>query len=380
MVLTLSDREWLLRAASLAERGWGRVHGPIGKVPNPMVGCVLTRDGEVVGEGWHQDYGGPHAEVIAIRAAGDAARGATAYVSLEPCSHHGKTPPCTELLVQAGVTRVVFGAADPGGEAGGGGERLVQAGLEVVGPSSDVQTFHEVDPVFFYTSQHRRPYVALKLAVSRDGRIAARVGERTPLTGDEANREVHRLRSGFDAVLVGGKTARVDDPLLTVRHGIEPQIPPSRIVLDPKAALSPEASLLRTVNEAPVLLFATEAAAAGRIAALKDAGAQVEVVERTEGGANLERVLERCWSLGIRSVFCEGGGRLVAAFTREGLARRLYLFQAPVTLGAGGVPGFPGGDSTAESLGWSSTGEPLRFGPDILITYDRLLTYDREGS
>ena len=389
--LSESDREWLLQAASLAGRGWGRVH------PNPMVGCVLTRDGKRVGEGWHEEYGGPHAEVNAIRSAGDAARGATAYVSLEPCSHHGKTPPCAEALLEAGVTRVVFGAPEPGDEPGGGGELLAQAGIEVVGPAADVRPFHDVDPVYFYTMRHQRPYLALKLAVSLDARIAARAGERTPLTGDEANREVHRLRSGFDAVLVGGETARVDDPLLTVRYGMDPRIPPTRIVLDPSAALSADASLFRTQDEAPVLIFATEAASAERVGTLRDAGAQVEIVPaaepipqgdlpqgdlaqgnlaqgggvvQREGGANLEKMLERCWSLGIRSVFCEGGGRLATALTREELAQRLYLFKAPLSLGPGGVPAFGDGDPTPEDLGWSSTGEPIRFGPDLLLTYD----------
>ncbi len=365
MSLPESEREWLLQAAALAERGWGRVH------PNPMVGCVLTRDGECVGEGWHEEYGGPHAEVNAIRSAGEAARGATAYVSLEPCSHHGQTPPCTEALLKAEVARVVFGAADPGDETGGGGELLAQAGVEVAGPPADVRPFRDVDPVFFYTTQYRRPYLALKLAVSLDGRIAARAGERTALTGDEANREVHRLRSGFDAVLVGGETARVDDPLLTVRFGMDPRIPPTRIVLDPSATLSPDASLFRTESEAPVLIFATETASAEHVDALEDVGAQVEIVPPGDGGTNLEKVLERCWSLGLRSIFCEGGGRLATALSREGLARRFYLFQAPVTLGSRGVTAFPGGDPTPEGLGWSSRGEPIRFGLDVLLTYDR---------
>jgi diaminohydroxyphosphoribosylaminopyrimidine deaminase/5-amino-6-(5-phosphoribosylamino)uracil reductase len=266
---------------------------------------------------------------------------------------------------------VVFGAADPGEETGGGGELLAQGGVEVVGPQPDVGPFHDVDPVFFHTSIHRRPYVALKLAVSLDGRIAARPGERTLLTGEEANREVHRLRSGFDAVMVGGETARVDDPKLTVRYGLDPRIPPTRIVLDPSAALSPDATLFGTESQAPVLIFATEAAPSGRVEALRDAGAQVEIVPQEDGGANLETVLERCWSLGLRSVFCEGGGRLATALSREGLAQLFYLFQAPVTLGPQGATAFPGGDSTPEGLGWSSRGEPIRFGPDVLLTYER---------
>ena len=364
MSLTESDREWLQRAASLAGWAWGRVH------PNPMVGCVLTRDGQLVGEGWHEEFGGPHAEVNAIRSAGNSSRGATAYVSLEPCSHHGQTPPCSEALVEAGVTRVVFGAADPGAATGGGAELLEQAGVEVVGPAADVRMFHDVDPVFFYTARYRRPYVALKLAVSSDGRIAAREGERTLLTGDEANREVHRLRSGFDAVLVGGETARVDDPLLTVRYGLNPRIPPTRIVLDPRAALSPDASMFGAESEAPVLVFATEAAPAERVEALCDVGARVEIVPQGGGGANLEKMLERCWHLGLRSVFCEGGARLATVLAREGLAQRFYLFQAPVTLGTQGVLAFEDESSTPEGLGWSVWGDPIRLGPDVLITYD----------
>jgi len=364
MSLTESDRKWLQRAASLAGRGWGRVH------PNPMVGCVLTRDRQLVGEGWHEEFGGLHAEVNAIRSAGDSARGATVYVSLEPCSHYGQTPPCSEALVEAGVTRVVFGAADPGAATGGGAELLEQAGVEVVGPAADVGTFHDVDPVFFYTSTYRRPYVALKLAVSLDGRIAVREGERTLLTGGEANREVHRLRSGFDAVLVGGETACIDDPLLTVRHGFDPRIQPTRVVVDPRAKLSPDASMLGDGSETPVVVFATEAAPAERVEGLGDVGARVEIVPQGGGGANLGKMLERCWHLGLRSVFCEGGARLATALAREGLAQRFYVFQAPVTLGSQGVPAFEGESSTPEGLGWSSRGEPMQFGPDVLITYD----------
>jgi diaminohydroxyphosphoribosylaminopyrimidine deaminase/5-amino-6-(5-phosphoribosylamino)uracil reductase len=335
-----------------------------------MVGCVLTRDGQLVGEGWHEEFGGPHAEVNAIRSAGDSALGATAYVSLEPCSHHGQTPPCAEALLEAGVTRVVFGAADPGAATGGGADLLEQGGVEVVGPAADVGTFHDVDPVFFYTSTHRRPYVALKLAVSLDGRIAAREGERTFLTSGEANREVHRLRSGFDAVLVGGETARIDDPLLTVRYGFDARIQPTRVVVDPRAMLSPDASMFGAEGQAPVVVFATEAAAAERIEALGDVGARVEIVPQGGGGADLEKMLERCWHRGLRSIFCEGGARLATMLVREGLAQRFYLFQAPVTLGSQGVLAFEDESSTPEGRGWSKKGEPIQLGPDVLITYD----------
>ena len=172
-----SEREWLARAATLARRGWGRVR------PNPMVGCVLVKDGVMVGEGWHEEFGGPHAEVNALRVAGEGARDATAYVTLEPCNHYGKTPPCTDALLDAGVSRVVFGAPDPGAEAAGSRRRLSNAGVEVSGPSSDPALGRDVGPAFFHTTDHGRTYLAVKLAVSRDGRIAAGVGERTALTG-----------------------------------------------------------------------------------------------------------------------------------------------------------------------------------------------------
>ena len=359
------EREWLVRAATLARRGWGRVR------PNPMVGCVLVEDGVIVGEGWHEEFGGPHAEVNALRAAGASARGATAYVTLEPCNHYGKTPPCTDALLDAGVSRVVFGAADPGAEAAGGRRRLCNAGVEVSGPSSDPALGRDVDPAFFHTTDHGRTYLAVKLAVSRDGRIAAGIGERTALTGAEANREVHHLRSGFDAIVVGAKTACVDDPLLTVRHGVEPRVAPTRVVVDSRCRISPEAQLLRTVDEAPVLILVTPAAPPDRIRGLEGAGARVEVVPEDGGRVHLERALASCWELGLTSILCEGGGKLASAFIREGLVQRLYLFETPVSLGEQSVPAFPELPDTPHGPGWRIMGEPRHLGADVLVTYDR---------
>lgn len=359
------DREWLGRAAELAKRGWGRVR------PNPMVGCVIVKEGMVVGEGWHEEYGGPHAEVNALDAAGASAEGATAYVTLEPCTHFGKTPPCTDALLAAGVSRVVFGAAAPGAEAAGGGRRLAAAGVEISGPAADPAVGRDVDPAFFHTTERRRPYVAVKLAVSRDGRIAAAAGRRTPLTGEEANREVHRLRSGFDAIIVGAETARVDDPLLTVRHGFRGRVAPTRVVVDSTARLVPQARLLRTVDEAPVLVLVTPMAPPDRVQALEGAGAQVVVVPERDGRVHLEQGLAACWEMGLTSLLCEGGGRLVSALIREGLAERLYLFEAPVSLGDRGVPAFPDVPDTPDGPGWRIVGEPRRTGVDVLFTYDR---------
>ena len=359
------ERGWLARAAELARSGWGRVR------PNPMVGCVLVKDGELVGEGWHAEFGGPHAEVNALRAAGGKARGTTAYVSLEPCNHHGTTPPCTDALLEAGVSRVVFGAADPGAEAAGAARRLANAGVQVSGPASDPALGREVDPAFFYTTERGQTYLAVKLAVSLDGNIAARAGEQTALTGAEANREVHHLRSGFDAILVGAGTARVDDPLMTVRHGADPRVPPTRIVVDSRCRVSPEARLLQTVDQAPVLILVTPAAAPNRVRELERAGARVEVVPEDDGRVHLEQALATCWNQGLTSVLCEGGGKLASAFICEGLAQRLYLFQAPVSLGDQGVPAFPDAPDTPDGPDWRVAAEPRRLGADLLLTYDR---------
>ncbi len=336
-----------------------------------MVGCVLVKDGVVVGEGWHEEFGGPHAEVNALTAAGEDARGATAYVTLEPCNHFGKTPPCTDALLDAGVSRVVYGAADPGAEAAGGRHRLSIAGVEISGPSSDPSVGRHVDPAFFHTTEHGRPYLAVKLAVSRDRRISAGVGERTSLTGEEANREVHHLRSGFDAIMIGAETARVDDPLLTVRHRIEARVAPTRVVVDSACRLSPEAQLLQTVDEAPLLVLVTPAAPPQRVQALEGAGARVVVIPEDHGRVHLGQALLSCWERGLTSVLCEGGGVLVGALIREGLVQRLYLLEAPVSLGDQGVPAFPDTPDIPAGPGWQMVGEPRPLGADVLLTYDR---------
>ena len=233
-----TDRELLDRARVLAHKGWGHVQ------PNPMVGCVLVRDGVVVGEGYHREFGGPHAEIVALEAARTHAEGATAYVSLEPCNHEGKTPPCSEALIHAGIRRVVFGASDPGTASGGGGERMRAAGVEVVGPLWSDREARAENPAFHHGAAKAVPYVALKLAMSLDGKIAAAPGRRSRITGPEAEREVHRLRTGFDALSVGAGTIRVDNPRLTVRLVPPGRRPPRRLLIDPRAELSGDASVL----------------------------------------------------------------------------------------------------------------------------------------
>lgn len=362
--LSDADRAHLERARRIAREGWGRVH------PNPMVGCVLVRDGDVVAEGFHEAFGGPHAEIVALERALSAAEGATAYVSLEPCNHHGKTPPCTRALVEAGVRRVVFGATDPGARSRGGGDALRAAGVEVVGPVWSPEESRAENPAFMHVARHETPFVALKLAMSLDARIAAAPDTRTRITGDEAEREVHRLRTGFDAVMVGAGTARADDPRLTARLVPAGRRATHRIVLAPDADLPPDAALFKDVQEAPLHVFCRLDASEVSIEHLEEAGAHVHPVDGVGDGLELEAVSGVSWELGIRSILCEGGARLAGALLRERRVHRFYLFVAPVTLGNAGLPGFPDGDE----LEWSDFRPalpPESFGRDTLIVLDR---------
>jgi diaminohydroxyphosphoribosylaminopyrimidine deaminase / 5-amino-6-(5-phosphoribosylamino)uracil reductase len=247
--LTREDHAHLDWARKLARRGWGRVH------PNPLVGCVIVRDGRVVGDGYHREFGGPHAEIVALEAARSQAEGATAYVSLEPCNHEGKTPACSEALLRGGVRRVVYGVSEPGEAEGGGSKTLREGGVSVIGPVWDSAVGRAENPAFFYSRGHDTPYVAIKLSMSMDAKIAAAPGQHTRITGLEAEREVHRLRSGFAGVLVGAGTVRSDNPRLTVR-----MVPPGRttvrrLILDPRAELPADAALLEDAGTVPVHVF-----------------------------------------------------------------------------------------------------------------------------
>ena len=300
--MPLPERELALleRAIRLGRRGWGRVH------PNPMVGCVLVRDGKVLAEGWHREFGGPHAEADALERVRGSATGATAYVSLEPCRHHGRTAACTEGLLRAGVTRVVYSVADPHAETGGGGGVLRAAGVRVDGPVWPEAAGRRENPVFFRAS--RQPFVAIKLALSLDGKIARAAGGPTHLTGPEAVAAVHRLRAGFDAVLVGARTARTDDPRLTVRGGgIEPRVPPARMVADPDGSLASECALFREAG-GRVVVFVGSHADKPTLNRLDRDGAEVHRVPRKGRELALEFVLKTAGAAGIRSILCEGGG------------------------------------------------------------------------
>lgn len=356
------DITMMRRALALAAAGWGRVH------PNPLVGAVVVRDGEVVGEGAHREFGGAHAEVEALRAAGERARGGTLYVTLEPCAHHGKTPPCTDAVVAAGVSRVVFAAEDPDPAAAGGAALLAAAGVAVVGGVERTAARRQ-NALFLTPLERARPFVALKYGLSLDARIARAAGERTRVTGAAAEAEVHRLRAGFDAILIGGRTARTDDPLLTARGEIEPRVPPARVVLSAGADVPLASRLVATVEQAPVWVLTATDAPPATVTALEGRGVRVLRVGTVGAGGALDPVasVARLAEEGVRSVLCEGGGRVGQALLGARLIDRMYLFHAAVLYGAGGVPAFPGTDASFEG----TVVEARRVGDDTLTIVER---------
>ncbi len=368
-----TDLEWLDHAAKLGRRGRGRVH------PNPEVGCVLVADGTRIAEAYHENFGGPHAEVLALRRAKDQARGSTAYVSLEPCGHHGKTPPCTDALISAGVGRVVYGAADPTPEAGGGHSALRSGGIEVEGPLFEKDRARLENPSFTHWSEQGTPWVQVKLAMSVDGRISAAQGARTAISGDIAVRWVHTLRASSDAILVGRTTAHVDNPQLNVREGIECVRPPLRVVLDTHAHLSPSAAMLNQ-NGGAVHVFVGPDADPHLVRGLEGAGAfihHVEYASQGRPGVDLAAVLSELSVLGVRSVLCEGGGVLASALISDNLAQRAHLVISPMSLGPSGVPAFTD-DIAFDTDSWRAFDALRGSDTDRTLGRDALVSFRRE--
>ncbi|MHB0975644.1 MAG: bifunctional diaminohydroxyphosphoribosylaminopyrimidine deaminase/5-amino-6-(5-phosphoribosylamino)uracil reductase RibD [Candidatus Aquicultorales bacterium] len=346
------------RAIDLAERARGMTN------PNPMVGAVVVRSGIVVGEGYHEFAGGPHAEVAALRQAGDKARGATLVVTLEPCNHFGRTPPCTEAILDSGVSRLVVGMLDPNPlNTISGVSRLREAGLDVdVGLLAE--RIAKQNEVFLKHITTGRPFVLVKVAMSLDGKIAEREGTRTRLTCWEANEEVHRLRSEYDAILVGIRTVQVDDPLLTARPSTELLRNPIRVVLDAGASLSTESRLAASAEEVRTLDFVSKEADAERVSALRRRGVEVREVDRGERGLVLERVLDELAALSVTSVMVEGGRRVISSFVREGLVDKFMFFTCPRLIGGSGLGVIDDTLSEMTDLDITAT---RRLGDDLMV-------------
>ncbi|MEL6888439.1 MAG: bifunctional diaminohydroxyphosphoribosylaminopyrimidine deaminase/5-amino-6-(5-phosphoribosylamino)uracil reductase RibD [Pseudomonadota bacterium] len=359
------DTRFMRLALALGRRGQGRC------APNPAVGCVIVKDGRIVGRGWTQPGGRPHAETVALAQAGDAARGADVYVTLEPCAHHGQTPPCVDALIAAGVARVVVAALDSDARVNGQGIAALRAagiavetGLCVDEASADLAGF-------FLKVEQGRPAVTLKLANSFDGRIATGAGESQWITGPEARRVVHAMRARHDAVMVGGGTARHDDPSLTVR-GLGVSAQPVRVVVSRRLDLPLLGQLARSARDVPVILCHGKDADQMLCQTWRDLGATLLPCATAGGQLDARDVLRQLGDHGLTRVFCEGGGALAASLIEGDLVDRLVGFTAGVAIGAEGLPNIG-------ALGLGKLGDAARFslvsvrpvGPDIMHEWVR---------
>jgi len=319
-------------ALSLGRRGLGRTW------PNPSVGCVIVRDGVIVGRGWTADGGRPHAETRALAQAGARARGATAYVTLEPCSHYGQTPPCAQALIDAGITHVVAALQDNDRRVDGNGFAMLRAaGVQVTtGVLADQAAQDHAG--FFMRNGLGRPWVTLKLANSFDGRIATATGDSQWITGPDARRVVHSLRAQHDAVLVGAGTVRADDPTLNVR-GLGITHRTLRVVISRHLDVPIVSRLAQTIDDLPVWMCHGDTAPQDRIAAWRDIGAQTVCCTAQGQGVDVQSVLSALAQRGVTRVFCEGGGNLAASLLVADVVDELIGFQAGVVIGAEGLPG-----------------------------------------
>ncbi len=330
----LSDQFYMARASFMAARGRGRTS------PNPMVGAVVvSADGVVVGSGYHEQAGGPHAEVRALDAAGGRARGATLYCTLEPCTHTGRTPPCVDRIVAAGIARLVASVEDPNPNVSGGGFRVLREhGIEVeVGPGREEAI--RLNRAFRTAMRLGRPYVIAKIALSLDGRIAARSGGRTDLSSPQANRRSQRLRAEVDAIGVGSGTVVADDPLLTVREVYRAR-PLSRVVFDRRLRIGPDARLFGTLASGPVYVVTTKSEAArqaDRVRRLETAGARMVATDSGDIAAALRHLA----GLDVQSLLIEGGAALHEAALKEDLVDAVRMVITPRIVGEAGVPWVP---------------------------------------
>ncbi|KPI34191.1 riboflavin biosynthesis protein RibD [Actinobacteria bacterium OV450] len=349
-----ADVQAMRRAIELAARGLGSTS------PNPVVGCVITdAAGTVVGEGWHQRAGGPHAEVHALRAAGAAAHGGTAYVTLEPCNHTGRTGPCAQALIEAGVTRVVYAVPDPNPQASGGATTLREAGVKAEGGFLEAEAAAG-NAAWLTAVRLGRPHVTWKYAASLDGRSAAADGSSRWITGPESRADVHRLRAEADAVLVGGGTLRADDPHLAVR-GVDGATQPLRVAVDTRAGLRPTARVLD--DAAPTLLVAGEDADTRHLP-----GVDLLRLPLHDGRIAVHDLLGALYARGVRSVLLEGGPTLAGAFLEAGAVDRVVGYLAPALLGSGPAALADAGITNIARAVRLHITEAVRVGTDLRIT------------
>jgi diaminohydroxyphosphoribosylaminopyrimidine deaminase/5-amino-6-(5-phosphoribosylamino)uracil reductase len=359
----MDDEQYMQMALDLAKKGEGYTS------PNPMVGAVVVKDDQVVGDGFHEEVGGPHAEVNAINAAGKHAAGATLYVTLEPCNHTGRTPPCTRKILDAGINRVVAAMRDPNEEVVGGGlEFLNQHGLEVVSGVCEAQA-RKLNEAFIAYIKTGRPFVIAKCAATLDGRIATHTGDSKWVTGEAARRHVHHLRHAVDAIMVGINTVRQDNPSLTTRIGDRKGKDPTRIVLDTHLSIDPDARVLRQDSAAETILIAAKAVEPSKKAVFEKAGIRVIEADLKQNQIDLVALMAQLGAMEISSLLIEGGSQVLGSAFRAGIVDKVQFFYAPKVLGGDdGIPicSGPGAELMRRCIVLKDI-TVQRFGDDVLI-------------
>ena len=358
----MDDEHFMKMALALAKKGQGYTS------PNPMVGAVIVKDSNVIGSGYHQAFGEAHAEVHAIEDAGAQAKGATLYVNLEPCNHTGKTPPCSNEILKAGIQRVVVAMEDPNTIAGGGALFLKEHGVEVIAGVCESAAKKLNEAFIKYVSQ-KQPFVLLKCAATLDGRIATRTGDSKWVTGKKARRFVHQLRHAVDAILVGIGTIQADDPSLTTRLESQSGLDPVRIVLDTHLSISPEARILRLDSNSDTILVTGNSVPEAKKKEVLKTGARLIEQPLKDGKIDLKPLMIELGSMGITSLLIEGGSRVIASAIRSGIIDKAYFFYAPKILGGDdGIPicRGPGPELMADSIRLYDI-RVKRFDDDIMI-------------
>jgi len=329
MITSDAHEKYMALALELAEKGRGKVE------PNPMGGAVVVKDGGIVGRGYHQVFGGAHAEIYAIHEGGMNCRGATLYISMEPCAHYGKTAPCVDAIIQAGIKTVVAAVIDPNPITSGKGiQKLKEAGVEVVVGVMEVQA-KRLNVPFFKLIQKGLPYVTVKWAMSIDGKIATHTGESRWITCEESRKYVHKIRGQMDGILVGINTVMRDDPLLTCR--IEGGRNPKRIVIDSNALLPINSRLLNTINKGEIIVAVSKNAQLSRMEKLEQLGCKIVQTKDMNGHVDLKELFQRLGEMKLTNILVEGGSRVITSVIEGHLADRVMVFVAPVIIGGEGA-------------------------------------------
>jgi len=358
-----ADERYMWMALDLARQGRGRTS------PNPMVGAIIVQGSEVVGTGYHQAAGTPHAEIIALKKAGEKARDATLYVNLEPCNHHGRTGPCTEAIIKAGISRVVVAMRDPNPNVAGGGlERLDSAGIKVKEGLLENKA-SKLNEVFVKFVSTGLPFVGVKVAMSLDGKIATKTGESHWITGEKARQFVHRMRDHSDVIMVGIETVLKDNPRLTTRFEGGGGRDPVRVVVDSTARLPLDAKVVESSSTAPTILAVTEEAPEDKCRALGERGVEVLHLPARKGRVDLHALLKKLAEKELSTILVEGGGTLNYSLLEDSLIDKLYIFIAPLLIGGKNSPTpFSGAGIDDLSRAWSVEDiEMKQFDRDMLL-------------